>query len=344
MQKRFIQALVLTAIVFAGCREHRPVPESAATAIPVTTKPATMISSAEEISLSGNIEGYKTVRLGFMVAGKIAYIAVNEGQKVSKGQLIASLDPESYSIASEIAGIQVSQAEDEYKRLKAMYENGSLSESDYSKVTHGLNLARAQQKLHAKNLAETKLYSPIEGVLLKKLAEEGEITGTGLPVLVVSDIRKIKVNAFIPENELYKIRTGQEAEVSVSSLTGIRKGKVTEVGSAADAASRAFAVKIEIDNRDMILRPGMIAEVKIIPAEVQKCLVIPAVSVLHDYDDKSFVFVIDTTKNQAFRKNVSTGKLLNDNIEVLSGVTEGDIIVTGGQHKLADGSLITIIK
>ncbi len=225
-----------------------------------------------------------------------------------------------------------------------MFDNKSLSESDFSKITYGLQQAKAQQKLHTKNLDDTKLYSPIGGVLLKKLAEVGEITGVGLPVFVISDIRKIKVSAFIPENELHKIKTGQEAEVHISSLTETFRGKVTEVGSAADAASRAFSVKIEVDNAKLLVRPGMIAEVKILPENNEKMLVVPVGSVQHDYNDQSFVFVVDTLKNKAFRKSVSTGKLINDNIEIVTGLTENEIIVTGGQQKLVDGSLITISK
>ena len=344
MTKRIIPPVFLILFVFAGCQTRKPKPDTSVTPVPVITGSVSMISASDEISLSGNIEGYKTVRLGFMVAGKIDYISVNEGQPVAKGQMISSLDPASYSIAKEMADIQVSQVQDEYNRLKAMYDNKSLSESDFSKITFGLQQAKAQQKLQTKNLSDTKLYSPIEGVLLKKLAEVGEITGAGLPVFVISDIRKIKVSAFIPENELHKIKIGQEAEVHISSLTETFRGKVTEVGSAADAASRAFSVKIEVDNPKLLIRPGMIAEVKILPENKDKILVVPVGSIQHDYNDQSFVFVIDTSDNKAFRKNVSTGKLINDNIEIISGLVEDEIIVTGGQQKLVDGSLITISK
>ncbi|MCX6335432.1 MAG: efflux RND transporter periplasmic adaptor subunit [Bacteroidia bacterium] len=344
MTKRIISLLVLILILATGCRTKKAQSEAPETAITVLTGSVSKISSSDEISLSGNIEGSKTVRLGFMVAGKINFIALYEGQTVSKGQMISSLDPGSYIIAREMADIQVNQVQDEYNRLKAMYDNKSLSESDFSKITYGLQLAKAQQKLHTRNLADTKLYSPIEGVMLKKLAEVGEITGVGLPLFVISDIRKIKVSAFIPESELHKIKTGQKAEVQISSLSDKYNGKITEVGSAADAASRAFSVKIEIDNPQLVIRPGMIAEVKIIPEKINEVLAIPVGSVLHDYNNQSFVFVVDTAKNKVSRRNVIPGKLINDKIEIISGLIEKEIIVTGGNQKLAEGSLITTSK
>lgn len=86
----------------------------------------------------------------------------------------------------------------------------------------------------------------------------------------------------------------------------------------------------------------MIAEVKIIPDDVLKLLAVPAGSILHDYNYQSFVFVADTLKNQAFRRNVTPGRLIDNRIEIISGLIENELIITGGQQKLVDGSLITI--
>jgi len=344
MIHKSISVILLTSLLLTGCQTKKDKNDVTEPAIPVITAEASKIKSAKEISLSGNIEGNLTVRLGFMVAGKVNFIAVNEGQMVSGGQLLSSLDPESYAIAKELADIQVSQVQDEYSRLKLMHDSNSLSESDFAKISYGLQLAKAQQKLHTKNLADTKLYSPITGVLLKKLCEAGEITGVGIPLFVVSDIRKVKVSAYIPENELHNIRMGQVARVLVSSLNRTFDGRIIEVGSAADVASRAFSVKIEVDNPEMLIRPGMIAEVRIVTGQEKELLVIPVTAVLHDLNNVSYVFVVDTLKNTAFRRNISPGMLIDDQIEVTTGISPEEIIVTGGQQKLVDGSPVIIIK
>jgi membrane fusion protein, multidrug efflux system len=128
---RFEFQVILMVFLSAGsCRPENKPSETAEKAVPVITARATKVSSITELSLSGNIEGKRTVRLGFLVAGRINFIAVDEGQPVTKGQLLASLDPASYSIAKEIADAQVNQVQDEYDRLKIMYERNSLSESD----------------------------------------------------------------------------------------------------------------------------------------------------------------------------------------------------------------------
>jgi len=342
MRLKEIYLISLVIFIHGGCHTNRNMPASDTTELPVVTGQATLIETKKEISLSGNIEGFKTVRLGFMVAGRINFIAVNEGQRVSLGQLLSSLDPASYVIAKELADIQVNQVQDEYNRLKMMHDNNSLSESDFAKITFGLQQAKAQQKLHSRNLEETKLYSPFEGVLLKKLCEVGEITGIGMPLFVVSDVRKIKVNAYIPENELHYVNIGQSASVTVSSLDKEFEGSITEVGSAADPASRAFSIRIEIDNPESLIRPGMIAEVKIRSGENMKALVIPAEALMHDLNDQSYVYVVDNLPGKAFRRNVSPGKLLNDKIEITSGLVENEIVVIGGQQNLVNGSKVII--
>jgi RND family efflux transporter MFP subunit len=344
MIRKEIYLILLIILFLAGCQTRTNKPESADVAIPVITSPVSKISIGKEIILSGNIEGNKTVRLGFMVAGKINFIGIDEGQPVRKENLLASLDPTSYSIARELAEIQVNQVQDEYDRLKSMHDKNSLSESDFAKVSFGLQQAKAQLKLHSKNLSDTKLYSPIDGVLLKKLCEVGEITGTGIPLFVVSDIHKVKVNAYIPENELQNIKIGQTARVIISSLDNTYEGKIIEVSSAADPSSRAFSVKIEVQNPQMLIRPGMIAEVSITSDRKKEVPVIPVEAILHDFNGQSYVYVADVSQNKAFRRNVSLGTLVNDKIEITSGLGENEIIVTGGQQKLVDASPIIINK
>jgi multidrug efflux pump subunit AcrA (membrane-fusion protein) len=116
------------------------------------------------------------------------------------------------------------------------------------------------------------------------------------------------------------------------------------VGSAADPATRSFSLKISIDNPDIVIRPGMIAEVSIRSGTGPEYLTIPVAAVQHDYNDQSFVFVADSLNKKAFRRNVSLGDLSGEMIAVTSGLTVNELIVSGGQQKLYDGSGIAIQK
>jgi RND family efflux transporter MFP subunit len=137
---------------------------------------------------------------------------------------------------------------------------------------------------------------------------------------------------------------GQDARVLIPSLNKTFNGRIIEVGSAADVASRAFSVKIEVENPEMLIRPGMIAEIRITAEQEKEMLIIPVTALLHDLNDVSYVFIVDTIKNKAFRRNVSPGMLVNDQIEITSGISQEELIVEGGQQKLVDGSPVTITK
>jgi len=332
-------------LFFAGCKnKDAHLSENTDSAIAVTTEEIHPDAIAGEVSVSGNTEGNTMARLGFMVGGKINYISNNEGENISKGQLLASLDPTNYSIAKRLANVQVNTISDEFNRFKILHDRGSVSESDFSKIGFSLQQAELQQKLQQKNLSDTRLYSPISGVLLKRQAEVGEVISVGMPLFIVSDIKKVKVLAYVPEGELHEVMIGQTANINIPSLNKKFTGKVTEVGSAADVTSRAFTIKIEIDNPELIIRPGMIAEARISTNSKRQVILLPADCIQQDLANQSFVFVVDKAQNKVFKRRVSLGNMTNNKIEIVSGLKDDEVVVTSGQRKLSDGSLISIIK
>jgi RND family efflux transporter MFP subunit len=332
-------------LFFASCssREaHKSDNNSAA--INVKTETVKYAAVAHQVAVSGNVEGNTTVDLSFMVGGKINYVSNHEGEKISQGQLIASLDPANYATAKRLADVQVNITADDFNRLKILYDKGSLSENDFSKISFSLQQAKLQQQLQAKNLSDTRLYSPIGGILLKKQTEVGEVVSVGMPLFVISDIRKVKVLAYIPEGELHEIRIGQTADISIPSLDTTFVGKVKEVGSAADATSRAFTIKIEIENPDLLIRPGMIAEASIATNNKKPAILLPAECIQQDLANQSFVFVVDKAQNKVFKRRVSLGNMIDNKIEVVSGLSDEEVVVTSGQKRLSDGSLISITQ
>jgi RND family efflux transporter MFP subunit len=336
--------VLLTLLVPLGCDGGKASGGAVSAPCVVDAKKVVKIGLNHEVLASGNVEGRKTVKLGFLVPGRINYIAAAEGEMIEAGQLLASLDPESYRLAKEMADANLDQVQDEYQRLSIMHERKSLSDSDFSKVTNALKAARAQQKLQTKNLADTKLYSPISGVLLKKGVEVGEIIGSGLQIFAVSDIGVVHVNASVPETEVHQIKIGSDAFVTLSSLDKTFSGKVVEVGSLAEPTTRSFSVKIELKNPKRIIRPGMTAEVKIPTGRSAEVIAIPPEAVLRDVDNSSYVFVVDWTKSQAFKRKIALGRMMQSSVEVTSGLAAGEWVVIGGQHKLNDGSAIELKK
>lgn len=340
--KKIYQVLLITALGLASCKNDDTHEQSEAQVFMVGTQKVEAIPTSKQLKVSGNVEGNKTVRSGFLVAGKINYIAAQEGETIEKGELLASLDPESYEIALEMADANLAQMQDDYNRIKELYERNSVTESDYVKITNGLRAAKAQRRLQAKNLEDTKLYSPIKGVMLKRGVEEGEIIDQGMPVFGISDIYKVKVIASVPEMELSYVKIGKKAKVYVPSLDSIFAGEIIEIGTLAEATTRTFNVKIELNNPNLLIRPGMTAEINIPTDEVKSQISLPANAILHDANNASYVYVADTSKEKAFKRTVSLGRIMADNIQIISGLNLNDIIIVSGQHKLSNGASIKV--
>ena len=339
--KIIVLGIFATTVVSCNKNDNRSVQK---TAIPVTIEEVSMTSSSDLFIVSGNIEGMKTIKTGFQVAGRIAGINGEEGSMVSKGSEIAWLDPTNYAIAKELADIQVAQATDEFNRINILHERNSVSESDFMKCKYVLDGAVGQQKLRAKDLADTKLHAPISGILLKKMGEAGEMISAGMPVLVISDISKVKVNAYIPENRLKDIRIGQDVEIHIDAVDVARTGKIAEVGGMADPATRAFTVKAIVDNPGNIIRPGMIAEVSFTSPDSIMTITVNSAALLRTPDGQPYVYVADTERKQAFRRSVSIGAVRDNRIEITSGLEAGETVVVGGAHKLSNGNSINITK
>lgn len=310
----------------------------------VTVEEVQNETRGDSFTVSGNIEGLTTVKTGFQVAGRIAGIRGEEGAMVTKGSEIAWLDPTNYAIAKELADVQVAQVADEFNRINLLYERGSVSDADFMKCKYALEGAKGQQKLRAKDLADTKLYAPISGILLKKMGEAGEIVSAGMPILVISDIRKVKVNAYIPENRLKDIKIGQEIKIKIDAVDAVREGRITEVGGMADPSTRAFTVKAIVDNPNNLIRPGMIAEVSFTTPEEIVTTTVNHAAILRTPDNQPYVYVVDKDRNQAFRRNISIGTVQDDRIEIISGLESGETVVVGGMHKLSNGSKINVSK
>lgn len=341
---KYYSILAVLVLITACTGNHEQIHADADSATAVEVQKVTAQTVPNVITLSGSIEGKTTVKLGFMVPGKIEYIAVKEGSQVTKDQLLANLEPTNYTIAKQLSDVQENAAQDEFNRLDQLYKRGSLSESDHTKASFSLQQAKLQQKLENKNLTDTKLYAPLTGILLNRQAEAGEIIAAGTPLFVIADIQHVIVTAFIPEGELHHVTIGQQAAISIAALNKKFTGKITEVGAIADATSRAFTIKAEIANNDMLIRPGMIAEVQLNGNSDSMGILVPAESVIHDVDNQSYIYVVDEATHKAFRRKVSLGSMIDNKLQIIAGLSAGEVIVTAGQSKLTDGVSITVVK
>ncbi len=322
------------ALLLVGCSEKKETVKEVV--IPkVTVKKINSTVEKESLTYSGTIEADNTVSLGFSVPGRISKVYVQEGQKVNKGQLLATIDQTTYKNAFDIANAGLEQANDNFKRLNSLYQKGSLPERDFIAVKVAVAQANAN-----KNLADTKLYAPFSGMITAKMTEIGATAAPGVPAFTVMKTDKVYAKASITESEISKLKIGTDAKVEISSLNEIFNGKVAIVNPSADALTRTFNVKVRLDNKDDKLLPGMISNIKINTGNTVDVITVPSESIIRDANNILYVFVVK--ENKAIKKRVSLGSFKGNEVIVTKGLSIGDSVVITGNKNLKDGQTVSL--
>ena len=293
------------------------------------------------VALSGDVEGSRTVSIGFTVPGVVAFVGPQEGDFVRAGDVVATLDTTEYDINVEIASAQRERAEDEFKRVKMLFDAKGAPENDFNKASTMVRLARAQEALARKKRQDTRLIAPMSGMLARRGIEPGEQAGPGFPLFTIAQVEPVQVRVGVPETEISRIAIGAKASVAIPSLKGAAfTGRVRVVGIAADPASRTYTAKVEVTNGTRTLRPGMIAEVRIDGTGSVDALTIPAEAVVRDPSGVLRVFVYEAKSERVYARRVVIGAAYGQEVEVREGIDATHMVVTGGQHRVREGSRV----
>ncbi|MBU2650512.1 MAG: efflux RND transporter periplasmic adaptor subunit [Bacteroidetes bacterium] len=328
----------LLLIIIAGCRDNSPKNNDP---VPVTvkTKIVREKQTPEIYNYSGNILPFKTIKFGFMVAGKIQKVYIVEDQFVEAGDPVADIDPQDYIFALDAAKAQYIEAEKEYSRLKALHSEASLTDSDFDKITALYHEALANYEYKKKQVNDTKLFAPASGWIAVEGIEPGEIVPQGMPLFGLIVTKDVFAEASVPENEINKIRMNMEVIVKVPALNdSVFSGRINRIGKVADPYSRSFPVKALIQNNNYTLKPGMIANIQIPSGETSMLITIPGYSILSDASGHTYVYVIKD--GRAAQRYVRTGSVSENEVIIVDGIREGDELVIEGQNKLYEGASV----
>ncbi len=297
-------------------------------------------------SYSGTVEAGSSTTPSFSVAGTINNIYVTEGQRVSKGQKIASVDGASLKNANDIAEATLREAQDAYGRMKKLHDADALPEMQWVAVQERLKQAEAAARIARTEMNDANLYAPIDGVVASKIADVGQTVAPGMPVVELMDVRTLKVKISVPEADLKVMDKGQEAKVVAGGQT--YSAKLVEKGVAANSLSRNYDVKFLITNPDGNLMPGMICSVSVDgsnPADASESnadIVLPPQAVVLDWDNTHYVWV--KKDGLAQRQRVDVGGLDARGIIITGGIAASDSVIVEGQQKLSRGLKVVAIN
>lgn len=335
-----LSLLILAVTLLASCAK-RGDKEIIAPPLKVSTRQLTANGMAETLSYSGSIEADNSVALGFLVPGRVTAVYVEEGQHVTEGQLLASIETNEYQNNLLLAEASLEQAQDNFNRLDELYIKGSLPAREHLTAKVALSQAQANKSISAKRLADTKLYAPFAGLITAKGIEKGAIASAGIMAftLVKTDLVFAKIS--VSESEISKLSIGTGATVTIPALEDTRSGKISILNPQADASTRSFEVKVRLANANGKLLPGMLANINIATDHKLEVLTVPADAVVRDPEELTYVFVVDN-KNRAIRKRIVVNGLLMNEIIVSEGLHIGDRVIIQGQSQLKDGQTVAL--
>ena len=296
-------------------------------------------SHAKHFTYSGTIEPENTALVSFAVPGVIDNIAVEEGQFVKQGQVLANIDDTEYRNALVIATAGLTQAEDLYKRLNSLYEKGSLPEKDFIDIQTKVAQAKANKEINAKHIRDSKLVAPITGIITSKMIERGSTVAPGVPAFQIIKTDKIYARIDVPEGEIGEFQKGMTSSVFVKTLNETFHGKITIINPQADLIAKTYEVKVKLDNASGRLMPGMISNVTISTGEKVDVITVPAKAIVRDADDVAYVFITND-QNKAVRKRVEVKGITGENEVIVTGLNIGDKVVVAGQSRLKEGILL----
>jgi len=307
--------------------------EKAAPVVSVVTAHAEDVDVTN--TFTSNIEPYATNNIVSQSAGRIVSINAEVGQKVRKGQLLAKMD----DVNLAKTRLQYVNDSTELDRLTELYNIGAISQADYDMAKLSLNITKKTYN----NLAEnTYLRSPINGVVTARNYDKGDMYSMTQPIFVVEQIQPVKMLINVSESLFTQVHKGMEFDITVDAYPGeVFKGTVNLLYPTISSATHTFPVEVISTNSDERLRPGMFARVTA-NFGTNHHIVVPDIAVVKQQGSgEHFVYVLKSDNTVKYTL-VELGKRLGNRYEIVSGLNEGDKVITEGQVRLKDGVSVTV--
>lgn len=326
-------------------------------AVPVQIQIAQKGIYSEQLNYSGILKPIKEMKLMSDIPGKVYKLYVDEGAVVKKGQLLAEMDTKTIRLrlAQAKAGLSVAKAQynsakRDWERFDRLRGEEAVSQHQAEKVTLAYETAQAQmqQAEAALNIAHhsaevSMIKAPFDGIISAKYVEIGDMInpqmsmGGKVAVFSIMDYSKIEVKIEVAERQIKKFKKGMKALLKTNTdVDRVYTGMVSAINYAADPMSRSFSVKVVFDNSDFQLLPNTVSEVGVVIFEKPDTYSFPLTTLV----ENQFIFTVKDGKS--VQNKVQVGRRSETNVEIISGISEGDSVITRGSYALRANSRVII--
>lgn len=299
------------------------------------------------LEIQGDVETKKNIVLYPEYNGVLNRVYVREGQKVSKGQLLASIDDGGLSQQLAQMEVQAALAKTTFERQERLWNQKIGSEIQYlqAKATYeaqqnAVNQMKAQ-------LGKTSIRAPFSGVIDDVMIEQGTVVNAGQsPVIRLVNLSDMYINADIPEGYLNNVEEGKDVSVYFPVLGDTVAAKIRQVGNYINPNNRTFKIEVNVPNNNKKIKPNLTAKLKINDYTNPEAIMIPQSVLSENADGEQYVYVTNQTDKPkeaiARRVIVKTGLTQGDYVEILDGIANGDTIIQEGARSVKDGQTVEI--
>lgn len=349
---------VTTAVAYITAPRIDMTMSPVAGAIAVMAEPAKVEPIERTVTYTGSVAPYQEVSVYPRTEGWVDAFTLYEGDRVEKGQIIARLDRAELGAKLATAKASLAQAraavefwEKELPRLQALLKEGAMSASEGDNAANQASAARAILQAREAEVEQlstvfsyTDVLAPISGRVSKRHIYAGTLVRPGMPIVDLQDLSRVRVQVNVAEKDLPFIRAGTPARVRFPSFPeaqATRQVTVTTVFPELDPVARTAIVELVLPNPGETLRPEMYAVVDLILERKEQVLAIPSLAVYRGPDAQPLVYVTDGVAATA--RPVKLGIEQGSRVEVLEGVSEGEMVIWRGQRSLSDGVLVRLV-
>lgn len=297
------------------------------------------------VEMTGTVTSEQNIMISSEANGRITSIKVKEGQAVSKGQVLITIDNENEQRQLEEAQSAYDLAKVTYEKRKNLWDQSIGSEITYLQAKNSFETASSRLEQAKKRFQNTLVTSPIAGNVDNIDVNLGEMISMGTPAIRVVDSRNMDIEAELSENYLVAVKKGDSVRVSIPAVGYKKMSEVKFVSQVINPNNRSFMIKVAVDNKDGVIKPNILANLMIRDYANESALVVPSTSIGKDLRG-DFVFVAvkdDTGVDRTEKRYVERGTSFGAETEIKAGLNPGDMIVTAGSEEVNQNGAIEIL-
>jgi membrane fusion protein (multidrug efflux system) len=312
--------------------------------IPVSVAVATVEEKtlSNSFQLPASLAPIEESNIAANVAGKITRLSIENGSRVSKGQILGTIDSQLKLLNLEAIELSEAKLKRDYERTKELYEGKAATETDMLDAKYTYDNKRIEADQIRKQISDGNIVAPFNGIISNKSLNVGEFANIGTVIATIVNIEKLKAVVYVNEKDAYRLKPGQAVSISTEVYPGSEfKGKISFINPKGDA-SHNYLVEILIDNyAKNTLKAGTYVVVTFRSETNATAIQIPKIALAEGLKNP-YVYVVNG--NKVVVRKIVTGREAGENVEVVSGLQIGEQIVINGQINLLDGSIISIVS